>query len=325
MNIPDLVADLKKRSTKGGDIDAVYFIACGGSLAGLYAAKYLLERETRKIKVALYNSSEFLQTTPKSFTENSIAVCCTLRGTPETEEAIEFCKAKGAYTISIIGDGNDRMVRASDYVIRFKTVADDATPMLSTNISQALWLSFEILHQFEQYEHYDDAIQAFGMLENIADKIRNYCKPRAQIFAKSHQKEQVIYVMAGAPSMGVAYAFSICSLMEIQWIHSPTVNSAEFFHGPFEVLDKNIPFLHLISDGRSRPEDMRADAFLKKYGEKVTSIDARELFFDQIRDSVKEYFNHIVFDVALRQYLTPLAEIRQHPKDLRRYMWKLQY
>lgn len=326
MNITEMVADIKAKSEEKGGTDSVYFIACGGSLAGIYAGMYLLERETKKFKVGFYNASEFLLTTPKAFGENSIAVLCTLRGTPETEEAIEYCKAAGAFTVAVIGEGNERMVASADYVIRFKTVADVKTPMMETNISQTLWFSFELLHQFEGYEYYEQAMEGFSFLETMAEKIRKYVNHgRTQKFAKEHKDEDVIYVLAGAPAMGAAYAFSICSLMEIQWIHSPTVNSAEFFHGPFETLDKNLPVVHLVSDGRSREEDMRADRFLKKFGEKVTSIDAKELYIDQIDDHVKEYFNHILFDCALREYLTELAIERNHPKEVRRYMWKMDY
>lgn len=327
MNITEIVADIKKRSiTKGEPVEGIYFIACGGSLAGLYAGKYLLDRESRKFRVADYNAKQFVLATPKAFNENCIAVCCTLKGTPEVEEAIRLCRETGAYTIAICGEGNDSTTAYADYIIRFKTVADVNTPMLETNISEALWLGFEILHQFEDYEYYEDALQAFGFLENMAKKIRRYVnKGRAQEFAQMNREEEVIYVMAGAPALGVGYAFSLCSLMEIQWIHSPLVNAAEFFHGAFETLDKNLSVLQLISDGRSREEDLRAQRFLKRFGVKISELDAKELGIDEIRDTVKEYFNHVVLDVALREYITQLAIVRKHPKEVRRYMWKMEY
>jgi len=327
MNITEIVADIKAKSdARGEPIESVYFIACGGSLAGIYAGKYLLERESKKFRVAEYNAKQFVLTTPKAFNKNCIAVCCTLRGTPEVEEAIKLCKETGAYTIAICGEGNQPITQYADYVIRFKTVADVNTPMLETNITQSLWFSFEMLHQFEDYEYYDDAMQAFDFLENMAGKIRRYVnRGRAQEFAEMNKDEEVIYVMAGAPALGVGYAFSLCSLMETQWIHSPFVNAAEYFHGSFETLDKNLSVLQLISDGRSREEDLRAERFLKKFGKKISILDAKELFIDEIKDTVKEYFNHVVLDVALREYITRLAIIRKHPKEVRRYMWKMEY
>ncbi|HHV11518.1 MAG TPA: sugar isomerase [Clostridiales bacterium] len=327
MNVSEIVADIRAKSeARGEPVESVYFIACGGSLAGIYAGKYLLERESVKLRVADYNAKQFVLTTPRAFNKNCIAVCCTLKGTPEVEEAIKLCNEVGAYTILICGDGNEDITEYADYIIRFKTVADVNTPMMETNISESLLLSFEILHQFEYYKFYEDAIQAFGFLENMAAKIRRYVnKGRAQEFAEMNKEEEVIYVMAGAPALGVGYAFSLCSLMEIQWIHSPFVNSAEYFHGSFETLDKNLSVLQLISDGRSREEDLRAESFLKRFGKKISILDAKELCIDEIKDTVKEYFNHVILDVALREYITQLAIVRKHPKEVRRYMWKMEY
>lgn len=190
--------------------------------------------------------------------------------------------------------------------------------MLLPYVAQHKWFRGEL--------HYEDALKAYDVLEDMAEKIRKYVNNGpAQRFAETHKNEDVIYVMGGAPAMGVSYATSICSLMEIQWIHSPTVNSAEFFHGPFETLDRNLPMVHLVSDGRSREEDLRCQRFMEKFGEKVTTIDAKELGIDILGDNVKEYFNHVFLDCAWREYLTALAIERKHPKEVRRYMWKMEY
>ncbi len=326
MEIQKIIAEIKEKSDKKGGIRNVYFIACGGSLAGIYAGWYLLDRETGLFRTGLYNASEFIQTTPKAFGGDTLCVCSTLKGTPEVEEAIKFCKESGAYTIALVGEGNEACTKYADGVIRFKSIGEVTTPMLETNVTQALALSFELLKQYEDYAYYEDAAKAFDVLEDMAAKIRRYVNNGpAQRFAQEHKEEDVIYVMGGAPAMGVSYATSICSLMEIQWIHSPTVNSAEFFHGPFETLDRNLPMVHLVSDGRSRQEDIRCQNFMDKFGGKITTIDSKELGIDVLGDNVKEYFNHVFLDCAWREYLTALADARKHPKDVRRYMWKMEY
>ena len=311
-----MVADIKAKSDKKGGIKNVYFIACGGSLAGIYAGWYLLERETEKFRVGLYNASEFIQTTPKAFGEDTLCILSTLKGTPEVEEAFVFCKEHGAYTIALVGEGNENSTKYADGIIRFKSIGEVTTPMLETNVTQSIALSFELLKQYEDYEYYEDALKAYDVLEDMAEKIRKYVNNGpAQRFAETHKNEDVIYVMGGAPAMGVSYATSICSLMEIQWIHSPTV----------ETLDRNLPMVHLVSDGRSREEDLRCQRFMEKFGEKVTTIDAKELGIDILGDNVKEYFNHVFLDCAWREYLTALAIERKHPKEVRRYMWKMEY
>ncbi|REB90793.1 phosphosugar isomerase, partial [Staphylococcus pseudintermedius] len=91
-------------------------------------------------------------------------------------------------------------------------------------------------------------------------------------------------------SYGHAYGFSICSLMEMQWLDSTSVHSGEFFHGPFEVTDKDTNFILLMSIGRTRALDERAKRFLDKYAERVEIVDAKELGLDMISDEVSEFF-----------------------------------
>ena len=216
-NMQRMVADIKAKSDKKGGIKNVYFIACGGSLAGIYAGWYLLERETEKFRVGLYNASEFIQTTPKAFGEDTLCILSTLKGTPEVEEAFVFCKEHGAYTIALVGEGNENSTKYADGIIRFKSIGEVTTPMLETNVTQSIALSFELLKQYEDYEYYEDALKAYDVLEDMAEKIRKYVNNGpAQRFAETHKNEDVIYVMGGAPAMGVSYATSICSLMEIQ-------------------------------------------------------------------------------------------------------------
>ena len=83
--------------------------------------------------------------------------------------------------------------------------------------------------------------------------------------------------------------------------------------------------VHMVSDGRSREEDLRCQRFMDKFGGKITTIDSKELGIDVLGDNVKEYFNHVFLDCAWREYLTALAITRKHPKDVRRYMWKMEY
>lgn len=65
-------------------------------------------------------------------------------------------------------------------------------------------------------------------------------------YAERYGREKVIYTMASGPVYGAAYSFSICVLMEMLWINSQAIHANEFFHGPFEVVDKNACFVVMI-------------------------------------------------------------------------------
>ena len=111
----------------------------------------------------------------------------------------------------------------------------------------------------------------------------------------------------------------------MQWIHSSSIHSGEFFHGPFEITDKEVPFVLQVSEGTNRPLDERALKFLKTYAKRIEVIDAKDLGLSTIDASVVDYFNHSLFTNVYPVYNKALAEERQHPLTTRRYMWKVEY
>jgi len=159
----------------------------------------------------------------------------------------------------------------------------------------------------------------------VVSEAKALVKRRAEQFAKDFKDEKNIYVMGSGSSFGAAYAYSICILMEMQWINSSSIHTGEFFHGPFEIVDYETPFILLVSEGRTRVLDERALSFLKKYARRFVVLDAKELGINLIDDSIVEFFNPLVFSNVLSVYSEELALERKHPLSRRRYMWKVEY
>ena len=114
--------------------------------------------------------------------------------------------------------------------------------------------------------------------------------------------------------------------MEMQWVNSGNFHDGEFFHGPFEIVDKDVPFVLLMNDGPTRPLDARALTFLERFGAKTTLLDGKDFgIANVIPEHVVEYFNPMVLSAVLRVYAEQLAIARSHPLTQRRYMWKLEY
>ena len=111
----------------------------------------------------------------------------------------------------------------------------------------------------------------------------------------------------------------------MQWINSACIHTGEFFHGPFEITDKEIPFILQLSEGSTRALDERAVAFLNQYAKRVEILDAKELGLSTIDVTVVDYFNHSLFNNVYVIYNKALADVRQHPLTTRRYMWKVEY
>ena len=140
------------------------------------------------------------------------------------------------------------------------------------------------------------------------------------------QDEKVIYIMSSGATHEVAYSSSVCLMMEMQWINSGTFHAGEFFHGPFEIVDKDVPFILLMNDGKTRAIDSRALAFLDRFDAKTEVVDALDYGLSAfIEKEVLDYFNPFVITAVFRVYAEELSYAREHPLTKRRYMWKLSY
>ena len=166
----------------------------------------------------------------------------------------------------------------------------------------------------------------FAKIFDLIEDAVSFVVPSAKKFAENYKDAPVIYVMSSGATHMVAYSFSICLLMEMQWINSGSFHDGEFFHGPFEIVDKDVPFLLLMNDGSTRALDSRALDFLNRFQAKTTLIDAKDFGLGSVIPStVKDYFNPMLITAVLRVYAEQLAILRNHPLTQRRYMWKLEY
>ena len=189
----------------------------------------------------------------------------------------------------------------------------------------ALQVAVELLNQTEGYSNYDKFQQGAGMITTVIRKARAHVAQRALDFAEEYKNDSVIYTMGSGAGYGAAYMESICIFMEMQWIHSGTIHTGEFFHGPFEVTDANTPFVIQVSEGSTRELDERCLKFLHTYAKRIEVLDAKELGLSVIDPAVVDYFNHSLFNNVYPIYNHALAETRQHPLTTRRYMWKVAY
>lgn len=195
-----------------------------------------------------------------------------------------------------------------------------------SNQANVLRLGFEILNQFEGYQYYDEAMEAFSYIDEIVDEGKKEHLARAKEWASKNQDEPVFYALASGPSYGVAYSMCCCHFMEMQWKHAVCLHTGEYFHGPFETTDKKLPMILLMSEGQ-HPGSWTKDAwkFLKIYAENYIIIDFKELNKGRIGSHVSEFFNPVVLIPIERYYVSQMAELRGHSMDERRYMWKVEY
>ena len=83
----DVMEKAKADLDANGGLKQVIFVACGGSFASSYPARYLLGQES-SLKVLGYNSSEFVNATPRTVGPNTLVIATSTKATAETVEAL---------------------------------------------------------------------------------------------------------------------------------------------------------------------------------------------------------------------------------------------
>lgn len=318
-----MIEEIKEKFQERGGLHHVYFVACGGSKAAIFPGLYLLQSEASTFAATTYNSNEFVHATPKELGKNSLAIICSLRATPETVNAVETANQAGAITIAMTGSPDTGMARVGQYVVVYSN--GDEQIYSQSNQSTVLRIGFELLHQFENWDKYGKAIEGFKKVDEIvADAVRDL-EADAKAWAEHVKNEEIFYVLGSGPNYGVAYSMVCCHLMEMQWKHGVCLHSGEYFHGPFETTDKNLPIVLLMGEGRTRALDERCLAFLKKYAENYVVIDFEKLNKHRIAPEVAEFFNPVVMIPVERFFVYQMSLLLGHSMDLRRYMWQVEY
>lgn len=323
MNQPKQIVSeiLKKKKT----IENVAFVGCGASKSELYPAKYFLSNESKKLRVFHFTANEFNCDKPGWLGESTVVISASLGGsTPETVKANEIATAAGASVVSLTHSAGSQLANTAEYAIVHGFEANYAAKL--EKMSYAMALALELVQQVEGCGKYESMLAAFGKVFEVCENAANSARGAAKQFAARYKDAPVIYIMSSGASMEVAYSSSICLMMEMQWINSGSFHAGEFFHGPFEIVDKNVPFILMMNDGNTRAIDSRALAFLERFDALTTVVDAKDYgLANAASGDVITYFNPLMHTAVFRVFAEELSYIRQHPLTKRRYMWKLEY
>lgn len=323
MNQPKQIVSeiLKKKKT----IENVAFVGCGASKSELYPAKYFLSNESKKLRVFHFTANEFNYDKPGWLGESTVVISASLGGsTPETVKANEIAAAAGASVVSLTHSAGSQLANTAEYAIVHGFEANYAAKL--EKMSYAMALALELVQQVEGYDKYESMLAAFDKVFEVCENAANSARGAAKQFAAKYKDAPVIYIMSSGASMEVAYSSSICLMMEMQWINSGNFHAGEFFHGPFEIVDKNVPFILMMNDGNTRAIDSRALTFLERFDALTAVVDAKDYgLANAASGDVITYFNPLMHTAVFRVFAEELSYIRQHPLTKRRYMWKIEY
>ena len=307
----------------------VFFVACGGSLSIMYAGKYFMDRHSAGFASDIYNADEFVCRAPRGLGPNSLVVLCSQTSTTqETVRAAEFARRSGAATIAMTLDLASPLAEAAEHAVRYDAPYTTGIPIdaADSNYAVLYMLLAGLLARRGEVDLTADLLASLRELQPAIERAKRHWDPLFERFAKRFHARPVIYTAASGVNYGAAYSFAICVLMEMQWINSQAIHANEFFHGPFEVVDRDACFILLAGLDETRRIELRTRDFLCRFGdpENVMVLDAAELDLAGLRAPLRAYLTPLIFFDALWGFAYKLAGLRGHEMlEARRYMKKI--
>ncbi|GAA2536098.1 fructosamine deglycase FrlB [Microbacterium mitrae] len=305
-------------------LERVFFTACGGSYAVMMPNEYFVSSRSTSLETAAFNAAEFTARASRRVNSQSVVILCSHSGTtPETVEAARHARAAGALTVAFTHELGSPLAEAAEYVIAYQHGEGKSEAYVAPSLM--LRLVAGLLDDHEGSTHGAAVDAAVASLPSVVPAVKAKYADAADAWGFSYRREELIYTMASGSNYGPAYSFAICLLQEMQWVHSAAIHAGEYFHGPFEITDVDVPFIALLGLDETRAIEERAVKFLTAHSERTLVIDAKDFGLDHLDESVRGIAAHLIFGVVLRTFADALADHRGHPLSVRRYMWRMDY
>jgi fructoselysine 6-phosphate deglycase len=324
---PDVETALQVLS--GKHISHVFLVACGGSLSIMHGGKYFLDRHSDGLSCDIYNADEFVCRDPRKLNGNALVILCSQTGTTrETVRAARHAREKGAVTVAMTLDPASPLAEAAEFVVAYQASYTTGVPIdaADSNYAVLYMLLAGVVRIIDGVDLVMPLLTSLAHLQAAIDKAHRLFADRFEAFAPRFKGSSAIYTLASGPCYGAAYSYSTCVLMEMQWYDSQAIHADEFFHGPFEIVDKDAAFIVLIGSDETRRLAERARDFLLRFGslDNILVLDSDELELSVIDAQFKGHLLPLIFFDALWKFAYRLAALRGQPMlEGRRYMKKI--
>lgn len=314
--IQQLVALVKAR-----EIQQVYFVACGGSLATLQPGKYILQRECAAVFAEAYNAAEFTADPPLRLNDKTLVVLNSQSGgTAETVGAARLAKEKGALTTAFTTAPGSAIEQAVDQVIYYYDNPADPFPAVLTIFPEVAKLTYALLDCFNGSDLLPQVNEAMIRLQSTFDAACAEYLPAARAFARAYDKEPIIYTVSAGLNSCVGYVMTNCLIMESLWKNSSPIHASEFFHGACEAFDADTAVFALMGIGKTRSLEERTVKFLRRKTEKLIVLDAAALDLSAYPAFIRPLAASFVLNRLCAHYIDEMSYVMGHPVSSRRYM-----
>jgi fructoselysine 6-phosphate deglycase len=290
-------------------VDRVYFIACGSPLSAAETAKQLFDQFS-SLPCTAYSGSDFYNFPPMKLDAHSLVIAISHYGkTEEVIQALELAQERGAITVSVTNKIENPLASVGRYCIDYHAECIWEAHLL---ISYAFAL--DLISSLAPTEEIASIYSQLFQLPDLLEKLVAECEEPGRQLGEKFSRWPLIYTVAGGILRPLAYKEGVITLLEFTWTHGSALNSAEFRHGPLEMVEPGVPYLFLLGTDASRPVTERALNFVRRYDPDVVVFDYAEL-----GQGLHPMLAPMVMFVALEWFCYYLSIYKDHNPDDRRY------
>lgn len=309
------------------DIDKIYFVSCGAPNRSMLTLEYWVQRISPTLEVRRYFPAEFMAQTPPGLNDRTLIVIGSKSGTTaESVAAANYMKDKPGITVGFTTTADKPLAQSVDHAVLTGEAEKDIVGLPHTSMGMVLMAFIGgVLSGRGEWDLEDKLLSSLEALPQVIADAKIGNEAQASEHATQLKDDRIVYHVASGPMFNTAYVFGVCTLMEMQWMNSTPLEGAEFFHGPFEIVDQNTPLVLLIGEDPSRPLMERVARFCKKHAERLFIYDSKEFEMKGVAPEIRPLVAPYVVGAALDRIGEKLAIWHNHPLETRRYMWKGEY
>lgn len=296
--------------------DGIYFIGIGGTYASsMQVAHHVKEMST--LPVYVEHAAEYLVTGNRNITKDSLIVYSSVTGTTqEVVAAVKELKKMGCRIMAFVDEPNSILADLGDYVVSY-TFNEQLKFFMF--VDRFMYLEGDFDDYEIMYAEFDEHLpRALVDVEIKADEF-------GKAFAERHHNDEMHYFVGAGNQWGATYSYAMCYWEEQHWLKTKSITAPEFFHGMFEIVERDTPVTIFVGEDSQRPLSERVVNFIPRICSNFEVIDSKDYELKGISKKYRGHICHLVMMAVNRRIDAHIERINCHPTEIRRYYRQLDY
>lgn len=293
---------------------------CLLGIGGTYASCLQTEvhmKERSSLDFFVENAAEYLVTGNRRVGPDTVVLISSVTGsTEEMLDGVRKVQADGAKVLGFIDVETSELAQMMDWEIAYPGNEQLKFFMAADRF---MYNNGEFPEYEEYYAELDKHLAtALVEVEKSADKF-------GEEFALRHKDDAIHYFVGAGNQYGSTYSYAMCYWEEQHWIRTKSIHSSEFFHGMFEIVDRDTAVTVFIGEDSQRPLSERVAKFLPRICGNYTIIDSKDYDLPGISERFRGNLSHLVTHAVTQRIDAHIEKLNCHPMDIRRYYRQLDY